>query len=63
MVKRIILTVEAAMHIFCDVPCLLICREKLLEMSYTEYNVSEPSLETSKTEHVRPTFGRWTSVK
>ena len=61
MMKPIILTVEAAMHIVFDLPCLLICQEELLEMNYTEYNVSEPSLETfdaSKTEYVRPTFGR-----
>ncbi len=66
MMEPIILTVEAAMHIVFDMPCLLICQEELLEMHYTEYNVSEPSHETfdaSKTDNVRPTFGRWTSEK
>ena len=54
------------MHIVFEMPCLLICQEKLLEMYYTEYNVSEPSHETfdaSKIENGRPTFGRWTSEK
>lgn len=45
MMEPIILTVEAAMHTFFDMPCLLLCQEELLEMHYTEYNVSEPSHE------------------
>ena len=36
MMEAIILTVEAAMHIVFDMPCLLICQEELLEMNYTE---------------------------
>lgn len=66
MMEPIILTVEAAMHIVFDMRCLPICQEELLEMHYTEYNVSEPSYETfdaSTTDNVRPTFGRWTSEK
>ena len=36
MMEAIILTVEAAMHIVFDMPCLLICQEELLEKNYTE---------------------------
>ena len=66
MMEPFILTVEAAMNIVFEMPCLLKCQGKLLEMHYTEYDVSEPSHETfnvSKTGNVRPTFGRWTSEK
>ena len=66
MMEPFILTVEAAMHIVFEMPCLLICQEKLLEMHYTEDSVSDLShenLEDSKTGNGRPTFGRWTSEK
>ncbi len=66
MMEPIIQTVEAAMHTVFDMPRLLKRPEELLEMHYTEYDVSKPSPETfdaSKTENVRPTFGRWTSEK
>ena len=66
MMEPIIPTVEAATHIVFDLPYLLICPEELLEMHYTEYDISKLSPETfdaSKTENVRPTFGRWTSEK
>ena len=66
IMEPIILIVEAAMHIVFDLPCPVICQERLLEKHYTEYDVSEPSYETfeaSKTDKVRPTLGRWTSEK